>query len=81
MVTIAVTAESAGETRVAASPETVKKLVGAGCTVKVQSGAGLQSRFADSLYQAAGAGIAGSAVPLRMCLKVSGFLLRSDEYG
>jgi NAD(P) transhydrogenase subunit alpha len=61
MVTIAVTAEGAGETRVAASPETVKKLVAAGCTVKIEAGAGLKSRFADSLYQAAGATIAASA--------------------
>jgi H+-translocating NAD(P) transhydrogenase subunit alpha len=61
MVTIAITAEGAGETRVAVSPETVKKLSAAGCAVKVQSGAGLKSRFSDSLYQAAGATIAASA--------------------
>ncbi len=62
MVTIAITAEGADEPRVAASPETVKKLVAAGCTVKVQAGAGLKSRFSDSQYQAAGATIAGSAM-------------------
>jgi len=62
MVTIAITAEGADEPRVAASPETVKKLVAAGCTVKVQAGAGLRSRFSDSQYQAAGATIAGSAM-------------------
>ncbi|MEQ1615300.1 MAG: Re/Si-specific NAD(P)(+) transhydrogenase subunit alpha [Hyphomicrobiaceae bacterium] len=61
MVTIAITAEGADETRVAVSPETVKKLVAAGCAVKVQAGAGSRSRFADALYQAAGATIAGSA--------------------
>jgi H+-translocating NAD(P) transhydrogenase subunit alpha len=61
MVTIAITAEGAGETRVAVSPETVKKLSAAGCAIKIQSGAGLKSRFSDSLYQAAGATIAGSA--------------------
>ncbi len=55
MVTIAVTAESTGETRVAVSPDTVKKLVGLGCTVKVEAGAGLKSRFADAAYQTAGA--------------------------
>ena len=61
MVTIAVTAEEAGETRVALSPETAKKLVALGCTVRVQSGAGKKSRFADALYQAAGATVAASA--------------------
>ena len=61
MVRIAVTAESAEETRVSVSPETVKKLVGLGCEVVVQSGAGLKSRFADALFEAQGAKIAGSA--------------------
>jgi H+-translocating NAD(P) transhydrogenase subunit alpha len=61
MVTIAVTAEGAGETRVAVSPDTVKKLVAAGCAVRVQSGAGQKSRFADGLYQSAGATISATA--------------------
>ncbi len=61
MTTIAVTAEAADEPRVAISPETVKKLKGMGCTVKVQSGAGSRSRFSDDALQAAGADIVGSA--------------------
>lgn len=61
MVTIAVTPEEAGETRVALSPETAKKLTALGATVKVASGAGLRSRFSDAAYQAAGATIAASA--------------------
>ena len=61
MVMIAVTAEDAAETRVAASPETVKKLVALGCTVRIQAGAGLKSRFADDAYKAAGATIAATA--------------------
>ncbi len=61
MVTIAVTAESGSEPRVAASPETVKKLVGLGCAVKVQAGAGVRSRISDDAFKAAGATIAGSA--------------------
>ena len=61
MVTIAVTSEGAGETRVAATPDTVKKLIAAGCAVKVQAGAGAHSRFADAQYQAAGATIAATA--------------------
>jgi H+-translocating NAD(P) transhydrogenase subunit alpha len=58
MVTLAVTAESAEETRVALSPDTAKRFVALGCTVKVQAGAGLRSRFADAQYAAAGAEVA-----------------------
>ena len=43
------------EDRVAATPETVKKLVGLGANVAVQSGAGLASGITDADYQAAGA--------------------------
>jgi proton-translocating NAD(P)+ transhydrogenase subunit alpha len=61
MVTIAVTAEGAEEPRVAVSPETVKKLVGLGCKVKVEAGAGNRSRFSDEVLQAQGAEIAPTA--------------------
>src|SRR5262245_19001755 len=61
MVTIAVTDERDGEPRVAVSPETVKKLTALGCQVRVQSGAGAHSRFADEALKAAGATIAGNA--------------------
>jgi NAD(P) transhydrogenase subunit alpha len=55
---IAVLKESAsGETRVAATPETVKKLVGLGHTVTVQTGAGVAASFPDDLFSAAGAQI------------------------
>jgi NAD(P) transhydrogenase subunit alpha len=57
MVTIAVTRESAEEPRVAVSPETVKKLSAAGATVRVESGAGLRSRFSDEALKTAGAEI------------------------
>jgi NAD(P) transhydrogenase subunit alpha len=60
MVTIAVTPEEAGETRVALSPETARKLTALGATVKVASGAGARSRFSDAAYQAAGATVAAS---------------------
>jgi NAD(P) transhydrogenase subunit alpha len=43
------------ETRVAATPETVKKFVGLGAQVAVESGAGAQAGFPDGEYQAAGA--------------------------
>lgn len=49
----------AGETRVAATPETVKKLKKAGLEVLVGAGAGEGARVADAAYEAAGAAIAG----------------------
>ncbi len=61
MVTIAVTAEPADEPRIAVSPETVKKLVGLGATVKVEAGAGARSRFSDETLRAQGAEIAPTA--------------------
>lgn len=61
MVTIAVTAEGAEEPRVAVSPETVKKLVGLGCKVKVEAGAGARSRFSDDALKTQGAEIAATA--------------------
>jgi NAD(P) transhydrogenase subunit alpha len=45
----------AGETRVAATPETVKKLAGMGCAVAVEAGAGLASGIPDAAYAEAGA--------------------------
>src|ERR1043165_701921 len=60
---IAVPAEiDTTETRVGATPETVKKFVGLGAEVAVQSGAGSPSRFTDNEYAAAGATIAKTAV-------------------
>jgi NAD(P) transhydrogenase subunit alpha len=46
---------------VAVSPETVKKLAALGCTVRIETGAGRHSRFADSVFQAQGATVASSA--------------------
>lgn len=50
-----------GETRVAASPETVKKLTGLGCEVRIESGAGDLSAMPDSQFKDAGAKIVKSA--------------------
>jgi NAD(P) transhydrogenase subunit alpha len=59
---IAVLLERAdGETRVAATPETVAKFVSLGADVCVQSGAGLKSRLVDDAYAAAGATIGADA--------------------
>ena len=58
-IAIAVLRErAAGETRVSATPETVKKLIALGATVTVEAGAGLPASFADADYAAAGAQIA-----------------------
>jgi NAD(P) transhydrogenase subunit alpha len=46
------------ETRVGATPETVKKLIALGLSVAVESGAGAQSAIPDSAYSDAGAEIA-----------------------
>ncbi len=62
---IAVLRERAeGETRVAATPETVKKLVALGARVAVETGAGAGATLADTAYAEAGAeiGEAGAVV-------------------
>ena len=59
---IGVPAETAaGETRVAATPETVKKLVAQGHSVRVQSGAGVAASVTDEAYAAAGATLVDAA--------------------
>ncbi|HAE27891.1 MULTISPECIES: Re/Si-specific NAD(P)(+) transhydrogenase subunit alpha [Hyphomonas] len=50
-----------GETRVAATPETVKKLVASGHLVTIESDAGKTAGFLDSAYEEAGASIAKDA--------------------
>src|SRR6185437_223573 len=50
-----------GETRVAASPDTVKKFRALGLEVAVETGAGAAARMADADYQAAGATMAADS--------------------
>lgn len=50
-----------GETRVAATPATVKQLIGLGYEVLVEAGAGALSSFADDVYVGAGARIGSAA--------------------
>src|SRR5215208_6552801 len=58
--------ESSVEPRVAATPETVKKLSALGATVAVESGAGVAAGLSDQRYRDSGAEIAeGSAAALR----------------
>jgi len=61
-----------GETRVAATPETVKKYVGGKHTVVVERGAGTAARYLDDAYEAAGAtlGSAQDALGAELVLKV-----------
>ena len=59
---LAVLKERAGlETRVAATPETVKKFVALGAAVAVEAGAGLAASIADADYVAAGAEVGAAA--------------------
>jgi len=53
-----------GETRVAASPDTVKKFAALGLDVAVEAGAGVSAGISDAQYQEAGATIAGDATAL-----------------
>ena len=71
---IAVTRERRdGETRVAATPETVKKLLALGFSVTVEAGAGAGASFPDDDYKAAGAELAAT---LETALKSADILLK-----
>ncbi|MCE2860279.1 MAG: Re/Si-specific NAD(P)(+) transhydrogenase subunit alpha [Oxalobacteraceae bacterium] len=70
---IGIPAESrTGETRVAATPETVKKLIAAQHQIIVQSGAGVAASITDEAFVAAGASIgsAADALAADLVLKV-----------
>ena len=53
-----------GETRVAATPDTVGKLIKLGHTCRVQSAAGIAASLPDAAYEAAGAAIVSRAADL-----------------
>ena len=55
----------AGETRVAATPETVKKLIATGHTVQLESGAGAGAHYPDAEFAAAGATLVDTAMLYR----------------
>lgn len=72
MVKIAVLKESAaGENRVAASAETVKKFVGLGASVSIEAGAGAGASVSDADYAAAGASVG----PLSATIKDADIIL------
>jgi NAD(P) transhydrogenase subunit alpha len=56
---------AAGETRVSATPETVKKFIALGATVAVEAGAGAGASIADADYAAAGAAVGKAAEVLK----------------
>ncbi|MBB6503434.1 NAD(P) transhydrogenase subunit alpha [Sphingomonas endophytica] len=56
--------QAAGERRVAATPETVKKFIALGAALAVEAGAGAAASFADADYSAAGATIGDRAATL-----------------
>ena len=59
---IAIPREAESEPRVAATPETIKKIKSLGAEVAVEAGAGVKSGILDSDYEAAGASVhAGAA--------------------
>ena len=61
-LSIGVSAEMAtGESRVAVTPETAKKLIAQGHSVRVQSGAGVAASVPDEAYAAAGATLVDAA--------------------
>jgi H+-translocating NAD(P) transhydrogenase subunit alpha len=68
----------AGETRVAVTPETAKKLIAQGHSLHVQSGAGVAASAVDSAYEAVGAQItdAAGAYGCELVLKVRAPMLK-----
>src|SRR5436190_20206531 len=58
---IAIPREAEPEPRVAATPETVKKMKALGAEVAVETGAGIKSGILDSDYEAAGASVHADA--------------------
>lgn len=61
MTRIGIVAEAPGETRVAATPSTVPKIIALGYDVVVEAGAGDASSFPDAAYAASGASIVDAA--------------------
>lgn len=69
---IGVPAETiAGETRVAVTPETAKKLISQGHTVRVQAGAGVAASVPDDSYATIGVEVVDAAKAWRSDRKIS----------
>ena len=74
-VSLMIVKESGGESRVAASPESVKKFKALGIAVTVEAGAGQGAGFADAAYKAAGATIVKTAAASKAALKKADLVL------
>jgi NAD(P) transhydrogenase subunit alpha len=72
---------AAGETRVAVTPETAKKLAAQGHVLRVQSGAGVAASATDEAYAAVGAEICDRAAALGADLVLKVRSPQSDELG
>ena len=77
---------AAGETRVAASPETVKKFTAQGCRVILEKGAGQSSGYLDEAYAEAGAELvsggdstAWSSADVLLCVQTPSASALSDR--
>ncbi|ARN85166.1 Re/Si-specific NAD(P)(+) transhydrogenase subunit alpha [Candidatus Nucleicultrix amoebiphila] len=74
-----------GEKRVAATPETVKKMIGLGASVVIEKGAGLASSYLDEAYKDSGAKIAADAASALdgadIILKVQRPVLKGEQTG
>ena len=70
-----------GETRVAVTPETAKKLKAQGHTVRIQSGAGVAASVTDEAYLAAGAEITDRAGAFGADLMLKVRNPKADELG
>ena len=72
-----------GETRVAASPDMIRKLVGSGLDVMVETGAGTKAMLPDMIYENAGASIGRDAnetySEADIILKVGAPLVEGEE--
>jgi H+-translocating NAD(P) transhydrogenase subunit alpha len=71
----------AGETRVAVTPETAKKLKAQGHTVRIESGAGVAASATDAAYEAAGAELTDAAGVLACELILKVRAPSADELG
>ena len=58
------------ETRVAATPETVKKLGALGAEIVIETGAGTAAAYSDQAYAAAGASVVGDAAAACMAADI-----------
>ncbi len=84
MIVLIANEAGSGETRVAATPETVKKMIGVGLEVQVEAGAGGHAFFSDAEFTEAGASVEPASAERRraadLLLKV-GPLGTHDDLG